>query len=69
LKSVQKDDFFNAPFDLFKERNFYLLEVTMNLFEELKRLTMEETAQYFKKRVSMNRSWIFICAGLWRFMV
>ncbi len=33
LKSVRKDGFFDAPFDLFKEKSFHLLEGTMNFFE------------------------------------
>jgi hypothetical protein len=48
LKSVRKDEFFDVPFDLFKEKSFHLLEGTMNLFEEIKRSKMEETAQYFE---------------------
>jgi hypothetical protein len=43
-----------------KKKSFYLLEGTMNLFEELKRPKMEETAQYFEKQFFINRSWIFI---------
>jgi hypothetical protein len=56
FKSVRKDEFFDAPFDLFKKKCFHLLEGTMNLFEELKRSKMEETAQYFEKQFFMNRS-------------
>jgi hypothetical protein len=33
LKSVRKGGFFIAPFDLFKEKNFHLLEGTMNFFK------------------------------------
>jgi hypothetical protein len=33
LKSVQKDEFFDAPFDLFKEKSFHLLEGTKNFFQ------------------------------------
>ncbi len=33
LKSIQKDGFFDAPFDLFKQKSFHLLEGTMNFFE------------------------------------
>jgi hypothetical protein len=33
LKSVQKDGFFDGPFNILKEKKFYLLEGTMNLFE------------------------------------
>jgi hypothetical protein len=50
LKSIRKDEFCDAPFDLLKEKSFHLLEGTMNLFEELKRSKMEKTAQYFEKR-------------------
>jgi hypothetical protein len=39
--------FFNAPFDLFKEKK---LEGTMNLFEELKMSKIEKTAQHFEKQ-------------------
>jgi hypothetical protein len=37
LKSVRKDGFFDAPFDLFKEKSFHLLEGTMNFFEKGKK--------------------------------
>jgi hypothetical protein len=50
LKSVRKDGFLDAPFDLFKEKSFHLLEGTMNFFESCKRSKMEETAQKFEKR-------------------
>jgi hypothetical protein len=33
-----------------KKKRFHLLEGTMNVFEELKRSKMEETAQYFEKQ-------------------
>jgi hypothetical protein len=34
LKSVEKDRFFDAPFDLFKEKkSFHLLEGTTHFFE------------------------------------
>ena len=56
LKSVQKDGFFDAPFDLFKEQIFHLLEGTTNFFESCKRSKMEETAQNFEKRFFINRS-------------
>jgi hypothetical protein len=36
------------PFDLFK-KSFHLLEETLNLFGNLKRSKMEETAHYFEK--------------------
>jgi hypothetical protein len=55
LKSVRKDAFFYAPFELFKEKSFHLLEGTMNFFE-LKRSKIEETAQNFEKRFVINRS-------------
>jgi hypothetical protein len=58
LKLVRKDGFFDAPFDLCKEKkfSFHLLEGTMNLFEELKWSKMEETAQDFEKRFFISRS-------------
>jgi hypothetical protein len=56
LKSVRKDEFFDAPFDLFKEKSIHLLEGTMYLLEELKRSKMEETAQYFEKQFFGKRS-------------
>jgi hypothetical protein len=55
LKSVRKDKFFDAPFDLFKEKKFSSLNETMNLFEELKRSKMEKNAQYFEKQFFLNR--------------
>jgi hypothetical protein len=36
------------------------VEGTMNLFEELKRSKMEETAQYFEKRFFMNTDLRFL---------
>jgi hypothetical protein len=40
---------FDAPFDLFKEKSFHILEGTINkLFGELKRSKMEETAENFE---------------------
>ncbi len=36
FKSVRKDGFFHAPFDLFKEKKFHLLEGTMNFSENWK---------------------------------
>ena len=50
LKSVRKDGFFDAPFDLFKEKKFSSLRRDNELFRELKRSKMEETAQNFEKR-------------------
>jgi len=59
LKSVRKDGFFDAS-TYSKKKSFHLLEGTMNIFEELKRSKMEETAQYFEKRYFINRSQLFI---------
>ncbi len=56
LKSVVKDGFFDAPFDLFKENFFSYLRRDNELFCELKRSKMEETAQNFEKRFFINRS-------------
>jgi hypothetical protein len=39
-----------------KKKSFHLLEGTRNLFEELIRSKMEETAQYFEKQIFINRS-------------
>ncbi len=36
ISTVRKDGYFDALFDLFKEKSFRLLEGTMNLFENLK---------------------------------
>ena len=56
LKSVRKDGFFDAPFDLFKEKKFSSLRRDNDPFWELMRSKMEETAQYFEKRFFINRS-------------
>ncbi len=56
FKSVRKDKFFDAPFDLFKGKKISSLRRDKKLFEEIKRSEMEETAQYFGKRFFMNRS-------------
>ncbi len=47
---TMKDGFFDAPFDLFKEKKFSSPIRGNELFGELKRSKMEETAQNFKKR-------------------
>ncbi len=56
LKSVRKNRFFDAPFNLFKEKKFSSLKWDKELFEELKRSKMEETAQNCEKRFFINRS-------------
>ncbi len=56
LKSVRKDGFFDAPFDPFKEKKFSSLRRDNELFWELKKVKMEETAQNFEKRFFINRS-------------
>ncbi len=56
LKSVRKDRFFDDPFDLFKEKKCSSLRRDNELFWELKRSKMEETAQNFEKRLFINRS-------------
>jgi hypothetical protein len=48
LKSLRKDGFFDAPFDLFKEKKFSSLRRDNELFCELKRSKREETAQNFE---------------------
>jgi hypothetical protein len=56
LKSVRIDEFFDAPFDLFKEKKFSSLRRDNESFEELKWSKMEETAQYFEKQYFIDRS-------------
>jgi hypothetical protein len=56
LKSVRKDEFFDAPFYLFKEKKFSSLRRDNELFWELKRSKMEGTTQNFEKWFFINRS-------------
>jgi hypothetical protein len=56
FKAVRKDGFFDAPFDLFKEKKFSSLRRNNELFSELKRSKIEETTQNFEKRFFINRS-------------
>ncbi len=76
LKSVRKARFFDAPFDLFKEKKFSSLRRDSELFESWKRSKMEETAKNFEKRFFINRSSDFHCpskilcytSNLWNFV-
>jgi hypothetical protein len=54
---------FDTPFDLFKEKSFHfhLLEGKMNLFGNLKRSKIEETAQYFEKQFFLKQILYFHC--------
>jgi hypothetical protein len=47
LKSVRKYRFFDAPFEIFKEKKFSSLRRDKELFGELKRSKMEETVRNF----------------------
>ncbi len=55
-----KRGFFDARFDLFKEKKVSSHRRDNETLWELKRSKMEETAQYFEKRFFRNRSYIFI---------
>ncbi len=60
VRSVRKDGFLDAPFDLYKEKKFSSLRRDNELLWELKWSKMEETAQNFEKRFFLNRSKIFV---------
>ena len=59
LKSVWKDGFFDAPFDIFKEKKLWSLRRNNEPFWELKRSKLEEIAHYFEKRLFIKRSMPF----------
>ncbi len=61
LKSLRKDGFFDAPFDLFKEKKFSSHRRDNELFWELKRSKMEETAKNFEKTVFYKQILDFHC--------
>jgi hypothetical protein len=54
LKSVRKDGFFDAPFDLFKEKKFSSLRRDNELFSELKKVKNGRNRSKF--RIFINRS-------------
>ncbi len=51
LKSVRKDRFFDAPFDLFKEKKISSLRRDNKLFRELKKVKNGRNRSKFRKTV------------------
>jgi hypothetical protein len=60
LKSVYKDGLFYTPFELFKEKSFHFLEVTINLFRNLKGKKNGRNCWISKNIFFIKRSKIFI---------
>jgi hypothetical protein len=61
LKSVQKDGFFDAPFDLFKEKKFSSLRRDNELFKELKKVKNGRNRSKFRKTVFYKQTLDFHC--------
>jgi hypothetical protein len=76
LKSVQKDGFFDAPFDLFKEKKFSSLRRDNELFWELKKVKNGRNRSKFRKTVFYKQILDFHCpskilcytSNLWNFV-
>ncbi len=76
LKSVQKYGFFDAPFDLFKEKKFSSLRRENELFWELKKVKNGRNRSNFRKTVFYKQILDFHCpskilchtSNLWNFV-
>ena len=76
LKSVRKDGFFDAPFDLFKEKKFSSLRRDNELFWELKKVKNGRNRSKFRKTVFYKQILDFHCPSkilchtskLWNFV-
>ncbi len=76
LKSVRKDGFFDAPFDLFKEKKFSSLRRGNELIWELKKVKNRRNRLKFRKTVFYKQILDFQCpskilchtSNLWNFV-
>ncbi len=64
LKSVQKDGFFDAPFDLFKEKKFSSLRRDNELFKELKKVKNGRNRSNVRKTVFYKQTLDFHCPSI-----
>jgi hypothetical protein len=61
LKSIRKDGFFDALFDLFKEKKFSSLRRDKKLFSELKKVKNGRNPSKFRKTVFHKQILTFHC--------